>query len=72
LPEEKAAVRVHSGIARLDDELIFCHNGQPAVSNENIDGSILSSRVAPDQPGVRDDDPFGLRGIGSRSYRAGG
>jgi len=49
----------------------LCHNGQPAVDNENIDGSILSSRVATDQSRIRDDDPFGIRGIGNRSYCTG-
>jgi hypothetical protein len=51
--------------------LIFCHNSQSPVDNENIDGSILSGRVTTDQSRIRDDDPFGIRGIGNRSYCTG-
>ena len=41
LPEEKPTARVHSEVARLDDQFIFRNDGQPAVNDQQVDCCVL-------------------------------
>jgi hypothetical protein len=69
LPEEKAGARVHGDVARLDDEVVLRHDDQLAPDDEEVDANVSRGRVATDQPGVADDDPFD---VGRMDYRSGG
>lgn len=46
LPEQKAAIRIDSDVARLDHELKFRHNGQAPIDNKDVEGNVLRGHIA--------------------------